>query len=109
VKRSSTPGNGCEAKGLWAEMWDVASKHHVRALNEQQWSILALASLGIANAGIGDQIGLTEGAVRRELARIRDIVAIPLGVERKDAFSATWFVIHRDCGICRTGILGGAS
>lgn len=79
------------------ELREAIRSHHVKTFTPRQQRMLALTSLGAAGDEVAAVVGLAEPSVRRELARIRDVICIPLGTERFREVSAAWAVEHSDC------------
>jgi hypothetical protein len=77
---------------------EIAREHHLRSLSFRHLQLLAFAcGGGMSNRQIGTVLGLTEGVVRRSMGELHAIICVPIGCDRKDAMSATWFWLHTEC------------
>lgn len=93
-------------EALRRELRADISNHHVRALSAIRWRILELASLGLHTSRMSALVGLSDGAVRKELARVHELIPVPLEAERREGISALWFMAHEDCRQCRRARVG---
>jgi hypothetical protein len=68
-----------------------------KGLTVDQQRILAARVVSDSARTAAQLMYLSERAFRDRLARVEDIVLVPLGLPRDSALAGVWFVLHSEC------------
>jgi len=79
------------------ETWKLIQEHHLPTLSELESRLLAASVAGWRAPAIARRLFRDERQTRKDLARLEDLVCVPVGAERNVALLAWWLGYHRDC------------
>jgi hypothetical protein len=71
-------------------------EHHVHGMRAEAQVFLLGRSLGLSNAELGLRSSKTEGAVRKDVARLEEAILLPLGTTDR-RLMGWWCAIHVEC------------
>ncbi len=77
-----------------AEVYGLLRDHHLQAMPDYDLALLAARSCGYTNAMIAEQVYKSVRMLSNDMARISQVVCVPVGIEHEVIAVGFWFGMH---------------